>query len=422
MPRKFKAYIAIIIILGTAFFLYTLGSVKQTDYLGLVLFMVLSIIAESLLIVTPGERGLSVGFAIGLAAILVFGLPETAWIASIGTMLRVIKKDGKRYHIFNTPFYKTLFNGANTILSAGIGSFCYEALGGVPGYINIETIVIPIIASILSCILVNATIISILMHFITGETFFSIWYNNIIWVIKDYFAVAPLAVIMAIAYVNYGVLGVLLFFGPLLYARYAFKLYLDMRKIYIDTVKSLSQAIEAKDPYTMGHSMRVGEYACALARKLGLSGRKVENIKIAAILHDIGKIGVEENILNKPGRLTEEEFDKIKNHPEIGIRIIKGIDALETVSKIILHHHERYDGTGYPEGLKSDDIVLEAQILSLADVFDALTSERPYRRAMTLEEALKILDEGKGSQFEPKLADTFIKLIKENKELRELAG
>ena len=131
---------------------------------------------------------------------------------------------------------------------------------------------------------------------------------------------------------------------------------------------------------------------------------------------------MEENILNKPGRLTEEEFDKIKNHPEIGIRIIKGIDALETVSKIILHHHERYDGTGYPEGLKSDDIVLEAQILSLADVFDALTSERPYRRAMTLEEALKILDEGKGSQFEPKLADTFIKLIKENKELRELAG
>lgn len=422
MSNKLKVYVTIIITLGIIFFIYTLIGVEQIDYMGAILFAILSVIAESLLIITPGERGLSVGFAVGLASILIFGAPEAGWVASIGTMLRVMKKEGKRYHILNFPLYKTLFNGANTMLSAGLAGLCYEALGGTPGYINIDNIILPIIASILSCILVNATIMSILMHIITGETFFNTWYKNIIWVVKDYFAMAPLAIIMAIAYINYRVLGVLLFFGPLLYARYAFKMYVDMKKMFIDTVKSLSQAIEAKDPYTNGHSMRVGEYACSLAQKLGLPQKKIENIRIAAILHDIGKIGIEEGILNKPEKLSTEEYDKIKQHPEIGVRIIKDIEALKSVSQIILSHHERCDGTGYPEGLKDDQIIQEAKILSIADVFDALTSERPYRHAMTVEEALKVIEEGRGSQFEPKLADAFVKLIKENKELRELAG
>jgi len=263
---------------------------------------------------------------------------------------------------------------------------------------------------------------SILMHIITGEKFISNFCKDIVWVVRDYFAMAPLAILMAIAYINYRIVGVLLFFGPLLFARYSFKLYIDMREIYIDTVKSLSQAVEAKDPYTNGHSMRVGEYSCKLAEKLGLSQKRLENLKIAAILHDVGKIGVEEGILNKPGRLTEEEYDKIKQHPEIGVKIIKDIEFLKDASEIILSHHERYDGTGYPEGRKHVDIILESQILSLADVFDALTSERPYRNAMTVEEALEVIENGKGSQFDYKLADTFIKMIKDNKEMKKVAG
>ncbi|MDD4504136.1 MAG: HD-GYP domain-containing protein, partial [Clostridiaceae bacterium] len=166
----------------------------------------------------------------------------------------------------------------------------------------------------------------------------------------------------------------------------------------------------------------VGEYSCMLAERLGLQPKRVEHLKIAAILHDIGKIGVDESILNKPGRLTEEEFDKIKQHPEIGVKIIKDIDFLKDVQKIILSHHERYDGTGYPEGRKNSDIVLEAQILSIADVFDALTSERPYRHAMTVEEALEIIENGKGTQFDYKIANTFIKMIKDDKEMNKFAG
>lgn len=422
MSHKLKVYVTIIILLGAVFSFYTFSSAQNIDIIGVLVFSVLSVIAESLLIITPGERGLSVGFAVALSAILVFGAPEAAWIASIGIMLRVIRKEDKLYYIINYPIYKTLFNGANTVLSAGIASFSYEALGGVPGNINLYNFIIPVTVCIFSCIIVNATIMLILMHLITGENFLKNCYKNIVWVVKDYFAMAPLGILMALAYINYSIIGVLLFFGPLLFARYSFKMYIDMRKIYIETVKSLSQAVEAKDPYTNGHSQRVGEYACCLAERLGLSPKRIENLKIAAILHDIGKIGIYESILNKPGKLTDEEFTMIKQHPEIGVKIIKDIDFLKDVSKIILSHHERYDGTGYPEGKKHEETVLEAQILSIADVFDALTSERPYRSAMSVEEALEIIEHGKGCQFDCKLVDSFTKMIRENKELRKIAG
>lgn len=422
MSNKLKAYVAIIILLGALFFLYTINRTYNIDVVGLVIFTLLSIVAESLVIVTPGQRALSVGFAIALAAIMVFGVSEAVWITSIGVMLRIVKHDGKIFHPLNFPIEKTLFNGANIIISVGLAGLCYEILGGVSGTIDINTSALAIISSIIVYILTNAVIMSILMHLVTGEKLLSNFSKDIVWVIKDYFAVAPLGILMAIAYMNYSIIGVLMFFGPLLFARYSFKLYIDMRRVYIDTVKSLSQAIEAKDPYTNGHSQRVGEYSCQLAERFGLSPKRIENLKIAAILHDIGKIGIDESILNKPGRLSEEEFDKIKQHPEIGVKIIKDIDFLKDVSGIILSHHERYDGTGYPEGREHRDILLESQILSLADVFDALTSERPYRSSMTLEEALEIIENGKGSQFDCKLADTFIKMIKEDKELNRIAG
>jgi len=422
MSNKLKVYVSIIIILGFVFFLYTFNNAHNVDIIGVFVFAALSTIAESFLVPTPGERGLSVGFAIALSAILVFGAPEAAWISSIGIMLRVMKKEGKIFYIFNFPIYKTLFNGANIFLSAGLASLCYEGFGATSGIMDLNSSIIAIIASIIVYILVNAVIMSILMHLITGENFLKNCYKNITWVVKDYFAMAPLGILMAIAYINYSIIGVLLFFGPLLFARYSFKMYIDMRKIYIETVRSLSQAVEAKDPYTNGHSQRVGEYACGLAERLGLSPKRIENLKIAAILHDIGKIGIYESILNKPGKLTDEEFDMIKQHPEIGVKIIRDIDFLKDVSKIILSHHERYDGTGYPEGKKHEETVLESQILSIADVFDALTSERPYRSAMTVEEALEVIEDGKGCQFDDKLADSFIKMIRENEELRKIAG
>jgi putative nucleotidyltransferase with HDIG domain len=383
--------------------------------------LVLSIIAESLIVLTPGESGLSVGFAVALSAIMIFGIPEAMWISTLGIMLRTLKLGEKRVHILNYPLSKTLFNAANIALSSGFAGLTYVYLGGVPGTIDLKSTAYAVVASILVCLLVNAIIISILMHYLDGSNIFNNFFGDLPWTIKDYFSVAPLGILMAVAYISYGVMAVLLFFIPLLYARYSFKLYFDMKQIYIDTVKSLSQAVEAKDPYTNGHSMRVGRYSCKLAERLGLSKKRIENLRIAAILHDIGKIGIEEGILNKPGRLSDEEYDRIKQHPEIGVKIITDINFLADAAKIIISHHERYDGTGYPAGRKVGEILLESQILSLADVFDALTSERPYRSAMTVEEALEIIENGKGSQFDYKLADAFIKMVKEDKELMQFA-
>jgi len=422
MTKKLLIYVGFVIILGVVLILYTYNRFETINFSKLLFFLVLSIVAESLAIPSTDHRGsISVGFAINLMALLIIGIPQAIWISSLGTMLRIMSVNGKSVHIFNTPIYKTLFNGANIMLSTGLAGLCYEALGGVPGqfdYINI----LPLFGCIVVYIIVNTTIMSILMAILSKDNFFRLIYNNSIWIIKDYFALAPLSIIMAIAYINYGVLGVLLFLGPLLLARYSFKLYLDMRNIYMDTVKALCQAVEAKDPYTRGHSQRVSELAYKLGKRLKLSWRSLENLRFSGMLHDIGKIGIDENILNKPGKLTNDEYDKIKLHPAIGSKIIKEIDFLRESADIVLYHHEHYDGSGYPTGRKKEEIPIEASILCVVDVFDALTSDRPYRKAMTEEEAIEVIRRESGTLFNPRVANEFIKMMRYQTEVEKHAG
>ncbi|MDF2520408.1 MAG: hypothetical protein K0R84_1036 [Clostridia bacterium] len=419
MSKKLKFYTTAVVLLGITYLIYSIITVTLIDTRSFIIFAVLSIIAESLLILTPDEGAISMGFAIGLAAILVLGVPEAALIASLGIMLRTVKANGMRYHIFNYPLYKTLFNGANVFISAGIAGLFYKLLGGGTGSIDYNSFLLPLIACALVYTVINETIISGLMSIATGEAFFDCWISNVSWAGRNIVYVAPLGILMAIAYVEYDLLGVLLFLGPLLLARYSYKLYINMRNIYVDTVKALSQAIEVKDPYTQGHSMRVSEYAVELGKRLKLSYNRVENLKMAAILHDIGKIGIEESILNKPGRLTEEEFDKIKQHPENGVKIINGIAYLKKVSQIILDHHEKMDGTGYPNGKRQGQICTESAILGIVDVYDAVTSDRPYRNAMSVDQALAIIAEGSGKHFNPRFANEFIRMIEEKERNRK---
>lgn len=415
MSNKLKLYVIMIITLGSAFFVYSITTNVVNDMKSVIIFAVLSVIAESLLIPTPGESAVSVGFAIGLSAILVLGVPEAAWIASVGIMLRTVQLNGNRYFVLNYPFYKTLFNGANIMLSAGIAGLCYKLLGGTSGVVDSNSFLIPMIVCILSYSLINETIMSGLMAIATGEGFFHSWFSNVLWAARDCVYVAPLGVLMAITYMKYSILGIFLFVGPLLLARYSYKLYVDMRRVYFDTVKSLSQAVEVKDPYTQGHSMRVSDYAYALGKRMKLPPKRLENLRMAAILHDIGKIGIDESILNKPERLTPEEFDKVKQHPENGVKIIQDIAFLKASSDIIIDHHEKVNGTGYPTGKTGAQISTEAGILAISDVYDALTSERPYRHALTVQQALDIIEEGKGEHFDPKLAAEFICMIKEQR-------
>jgi diguanylate cyclase (GGDEF)-like protein len=179
----------------------------------------------------------------------------------------------------------------------------------------------------------------------------------------------------------------------------------------LSAVYSLVSVVEARDPYVYGHSRRVNTYAVALAEAIGLSPDEVSRVSTAALLHDIGKIGIADKVLNKKGGLNEEDWRAVKAHPRLGANIISNIPNLVSCVSIILHHHERWDGGGYPEGLKGEEIPIEARILAIADSFEAMTSARPYRPALSLEQVVKELRQGAGHQFDPQLVEVFIGII-----------
>ena len=189
------------------------------------------------------------------------------------------------------------------------------------------------------------------------------------------------------------------------------RLFDDLQRTHFEAMKALAQAIEAKDHYTRGHCDRTVEYAMAIAEQLGLPEGERKALRYAAFLHDVGKIGIHESILAKEGRLTEEEYRMMQSHPSLGAEIIKGVEFLEPVVPLVYHHQERFDGKGYPAGLSGEAIPLGARIVAVLDTFDAMTSDRPYRKAMQLSQAIAELRRCAGTQFDPGVVDAFITVL-----------
>ncbi|MDQ2984448.1 MAG: HD-GYP domain-containing protein [Actinomycetota bacterium] len=181
----------------------------------------------------------------------------------------------------------------------------------------------------------------------------------------------------------------------------------------VETVETLNAAVDARDPYTAGHSQRVQEIALAVADELGIDGEELEAIRVAGLFHDIGKLGVPDAILTKPTKLSESEYALIKRHPTDGAEIVGRIARLRGAVSLIRHHHERWDGRGYPDGLRGEEAPLSAAIVGLADAWDAMTTDRPYHRALAPEEALRELQENRGTQFAPMVVDAFIRRYRE---------
>lgn len=182
----------------------------------------------------------------------------------------------------------------------------------------------------------------------------------------------------------------------------------DFFNIYHDIIECLISALEARDKYTSGHSKRVADMAYDLAKLFGIKDNALEEIHMAAHVHDIGKIGIPDSILNKPGKLTEEEWLQIKRHPEIGHTILNSSHQLSIISEMVLHHHERWDGTGYPRGLKSSAIPLGSRIIAICDAIDAMTTTRSYTSPLSWEQCKAELERNKGTQFDPSLIDLLI--------------
>lgn len=413
LPRKVKIYIALIILLSAII----MGLVTITnqgnpiDWKMLLFWSVLAAITESLVLRLPSGMGISVSHAIVLAALIAQGPLVGTIVTGAGFLFRVLKVPGtnKVAHLFNIPAYKTFFNVAQGVLAIGVAGIIYYLLGGVPGKFNIflTLVVVSIYA------LLNSFIMSLFFALLKKQSFLYIWVSNMKGILLNVVLVGFLGIIIFLAYDSYKIGAVLLFLGPLLLARFSFKQYTDLRETYLDTIKAFNKLTEAKDTYTGEHASRVETYAVELARYINLPENRIENIRMAALLHDIGKIGISDLVLKKTSALTDEEYEQIKQHPTIGADIVQNVHFLKDVSSIIRHHHERYDGRGYPDHLSGEAISTESAILALADVYDAITSNRSYRTPLSLDEAIGEITKNSGTQFNPKLADKFTELLRQ---------
>ena len=411
MPLKLKIYIGVIIASAIALFIYLIPSLPSLPdmWLVLIFFLAISAFAEFIPVDLPTGGGISIGFPVDFVLILVYGPALAMLITALGALLAEII-EGKK------SWYKVIFNAAEYALSAGVAGLVYQYTGGIIGFQNFFKFAFPAALCALTYCLINSILVTIVISFAQDSKISTVWRVNIKEMIPSYLAEAPMGFLMAIVYVEVGIFGILLFFLPLLLARRSFELYTKMRKVYLDTIRALAAAIDAKDPYTKGHSERVAEMSVALAQELNLSDRDIEDIEYTALLHDIGKIGIEDSILGKKGGLTSQEYEKIKEHTIMGANIIEPVDFLKNSYKAIYHHHEKYNGKGYPDGLKEKDIPLLARIIAVADAYDAMSSDRPYRKKLNKDEILKELKDQSGKQFDPEVVKALILILDRERE------
>lgn len=350
-----------------------------------------------------------------LAIILVSGPYAAVAITFLTTpfVLYPLESEAKKIkHIFNTDPIKTLFNAGNLSITIFWAGLVFLATGGTPGRIELPQALLPAALYIILSIVINSAIMMGLFHVEQKLTFFPTIFQMFFQLLPSIACTAPIGFFLAILIqMEGGAYLAFLFMLPLLLARFSFKLFLESRRQQLNMIQALTATLEAKDTYTEGHSRRVSSYAQSIARAMELPQKQVERIALAGMLHDIGKIGVDDSILRKPGALTSEERLQIQRHPEIGAHILEKVDAYREIIDIVLHHHEFYDGNGYPGKTSGDEISIEAYVLSVADAFDAMTSQRPYRNPMPIARARAILLEEKGKQFHPQVAQVAIDLI-----------
>ncbi len=413
MPLKVKIFVGFLA--ASALILLTLlGIVGEHgfDWQALVFFSLLVFLAENFCIDLPKSGAVSVTFTIVLAGIILFG-PALPAIASI--FAAIVWRDVKK----GTSPYRWVFNGAQASLAAGAGGLVYAGNGGpilmeLSRGFTVEDfpfVLLPLALCVLTLFLTNTILVSTVIGMDENVDPVQVWLLNVRWHIPSYFSLAPLGLALAQIYMTLGDIGIILIILPLIVARQTFQIYMRLRNTYLGTIKSLIAALEAKDTYTRGHSERVSLLAEKIGKQLKLTEEELETLHYAGILHDIGKIGTARYILRKPGKLTEDEYQRIRLHPEYGALILREIKFLTKAVPAIFHHHEHFDGTGYIDGIKGEEIPLPARILSVADAYDAMTSPRPYRPAMPMDAACRELISYSGSQFDPKVVEAFLDCV-----------
>jgi putative nucleotidyltransferase with HDIG domain len=361
---------------------------------------------------------ISVSDAFVFAAVLLFGTSAATVIVAVDSLVAsaLMRRE------LRTPV-RTLYNLAVASLSIWTAStIFYSLVGSMPqaGQLILTELLGPLFALAAVYFLLNSWLIAIVLGFEQKTPILNLWWQHFPWFSLNYFGGVSAAALL-VSYTRTVDIGAISIILPLLVISYltyrtsvakvhdAEQHVEQLNELYMSTIETLAMAVDAKDQITHGHIRRVQVYAVELAKRLGVTEeQQLRAIEAAALLHDMGKLAIPEHILNKPGKLTAAEFDKMKRHADIGADLLSSIKFPYPVVPIVRHHHENWDGRGYPAGISGTDIPIGARILSVVDCFDALTSDRPYRPRLTAGDAFSILNERKGAMYDPLVVDAFI--------------
>jgi diguanylate cyclase (GGDEF)-like protein/putative nucleotidyltransferase with HDIG domain len=418
-----RTYVTVVVLFGAATVAHSVHQL-YSEPIGRQWFILaaLTLLTGSFTVKVPSTNAsLSVSETFVFASVLLFGPAAGAVTVLLECLIiQFWMKPGTRL------VHRVLFNTAAPAIAIWLsGTVFFSTAGIVPysrGATPLEALFLPLALFTALYFLLNSWLVAFALGFETQTSPAEIWWKNFTWLSVNYFSGASVAALL-VAYTHRVDISTLLVIVPLLVVSYlTFRTAMgrvedsnqhlsELNRLHLSTIETLAMAIDAKDQVTHGHIRRVQSYATGLAREVGVRDDKlIRAIEAAALLHDMGKLAVPEYILNKPGKLTDTEFEKMKLHASVGADILSAIDFPYPVVPIVRHHHENWDGTGYPAGLKGTAIPIGARILSVVDCFDALTSDRPYRPRLSNAESVRILLDRRGSMYDPLVVDTFIRV------------
>lgn len=424
LPRLARAYLTVVIAAGAVSIGLSLLSLIRhpigTDWLVLAALTLLTG-SFSIKIPTVNAR-ISVSEAFVFAGVLAFGANVATLMVALEALILTSWVRGPS----RSPL-RALFNMSAGAIAIAVASRVFDWMVPIrpATEVPLDQLLLPVAALSLTYFGINSWLVAVALGFEKKASPISVWRRNFVWLSLNYLGGASVALLLVTYARNINLTAVSVIV-PLLVIFYltfrtsmarvddANKHVAHMNELYLSTIETLAMAVDAKDQITHGHIRRVQVYATELAKRLGVSDdQQLKAIETAALLHDMGKLAIPEHILNKPGVLTTAEFQRMKQHSDLGADLLSSIRFPYPVVPIVRHHHESWDGTGYPAGISRTDIPLGARILAVVDCFDALTSDRPYRPRLTTDDAFAILMERRGTTYDPIVVDTFMKAFAE---------
>ena len=399
----------------------------RIDPLMLVILLALAALTQRMPVFLFRSSAISVSFAAVIASYVLYG-------TGVGIFVSLVQAGVNAFTPRRKPLVKVAFNAGSLSLCAFFAGEVFTAMNPERG--DIAGTLVAVAVSALAYFLLNTSLTATVIAISERQNVFHVWRTNYAWMPVNFLATAAQGAALALASQALGVFGVLVFTIPLGVAWYSFRLYMTkshevrqrneelqsvndmlqrtndrLEESHLSVIGALIGALEAKQNARAEAAAQTMHNAVAVAERLGMSEDEVAAVKLGALFHDIGTIGVPESILRKPAALDEREWGEVKAHATIGANLLANVPMLDRVRPIVLAHHERYDGTGYPAGLRDDQIPLAAQIISVADAYQAMTEDRPYRAAMSAKDAMRELRANAGTQFNPVVVEAFIAML-----------